>query len=112
MKLDERLALINAGYTKEEIAAFETEETPAPAPAPAAAPEQKQEDKPAPEPEQKPAPEQTPAPAPAQDPILEALNRLTNTIIKQNINGTVIQPAERSPEDALAEVIAPPKKTK
>lgn len=110
MKLDERLALINAGYTKEEIAAFETEETPAPAPAPTPAPEQKQEDKPAPKPEQKPAPEQTPTPA--QDPILEALNRLTNTIIKQNINGTVIQPAERSPEDALAEVIAPPKKTK
>lgn len=108
MKLDERLALINAGYTKEEIAAFETEETPAPTPAP----EQTPEDKPAPEPEQKPAPEQTPAPAPAQDTILEALNRLTNTIIKQNINGTVIQPAERSPEDALAEVIAPPKKTK
>lgn len=108
MKLDERLALINAGYTKEEIAAFETEETPA---APAA-PEQ------TPEPEQTPAaPEQTPAvpeaPA-AQDQILEALNRLTNTIIQHNTNNTVIQPAKRTPEDALAEVIAPPnrKKTK
>lgn len=98
MKLDERLALINAGYTKEEIAAFETEETPTTP----AAPEQ------TPEPEQKPAaPEQTPT-APAQDQILEALNRLTNTIIQHNTNNTVIQPAERSPEDALAEVIAPP----
>lgn len=108
MKLDERLALINAGYTKEEIAAFEAETAPAPAPA---APEQTPE--PDPEPKQAaPQPVQT-APA-AQDQILEALNRLTNTIIQHNTNNTVIQPAERTPEDALAEVIAPPnrKKTK
>lgn len=108
MKLDERLALINAGYTKEEIAAFEAEAAPAPAPA---APEQTPE--PDPDPKQAaPQPAQT-APA-AQDQILEALNRLTNTIIQHNTNNTVIQPAERTPEDALAEVIAPPnrKKTK
>lgn len=110
MKLDERLALINAGYTKEEIAAFEAEAAPAPAPAPAA-PEQT----PQPDPEQKPAaPQPAPTAPAAQDQILEALNRLTNTIIQHNTNNTVIQPAERTPEDALAEVIAPPnrKKTK
>lgn len=108
MKLDERLALINAGYTKEEIAAFEAEAAPAPAPA---APEQTPE--PEPEPKQA-APEPAPTAPAAQDQILEALNRLTNTIIQHNTNNTVIQPAVRTPEDALAEVIAPPnrKKTK
>lgn len=104
MTLDERLTLIRAGYTKEEIQAMEQ-------PAADPAPEQPAAD---PAPEQQaadPAPEQQ-TPAPAQDPILAALDRLTNTIISRNINQTVTQPAERTPEDALAEIIAPPNKKK
>lgn len=104
MKLDERLALINAGYTREEIEAFESEEAePAPAP----------EQQPAPEPEQKPEPE-APAPAPAaQDPILEAINKLTSAIMAKNLNTTTAETlTAQTTQDILAKVIAPPKPQK
>ena len=109
MKLDDILKLIDAGYTKADIDAMNAE--------PAAEPEQTAEPETAPAQSAEPA-AQTPAPAqtaePAaqaagQDQILDALNRLTNTIIKSNINATVTQPAERTPEEALAEIISPPK---
>lgn len=104
MKVDEILKLIDAGYTKADIDAMTAE------PAHTAEPETEPAE-PDVEPEKAPAPAAEPAqPQPAgQDQILEALNRLTNTIIKSNINNTVIQPAERTPEDALAEIISPPK---
>jgi pyruvate/2-oxoglutarate dehydrogenase complex dihydrolipoamide acyltransferase (E2) component len=106
MKVDEILKLIDAGYTKADIDAMTAE--------PAAEPEQTAEPEETPAQAAEPAaqaPAQTaePAQATGQDQILEALNRLTNTIIKSNINSTVIQPAERTPEDALAEIISPPK---
>lgn len=107
MKLDEILKLIDAGYTKADIDAMTAE--------PAAEPEQTEEPETAPAQSAEPAaqtPAQTAEPAAqatGQDQILEALNRLTNTIIKSNINATVTQPAERTPEDALAEIISPPK---
>ena len=44
MKIDEILKLVNAGYTKDEIAAFETKE-PTPDPAPEPKPEPKPEQK-------------------------------------------------------------------
>lgn len=47
MKIDEILKLVNAGYTKDEISAFETKE-PTPDPAPDPAPEPKPEPKPEP----------------------------------------------------------------
>ena len=113
MKVDEILKLIDAGYTKADIDAMTASE---------AAPAQTAEPAPAAEPEKAPAqtaePEQNAAQDPAQnqttgqDKILEALNRLTNTIIKSNINSTVIQPVERTPEDALAEIISPAKPKK
>lgn len=104
MKVDEILKLIDAGYTKADIDAMTAE--PAAEPEKTAEPETPEQ---AAEPET--APEQTaePAQASGQDQILDALNRLTNTIIKSNINATVTQPAERTPEDALAEIISPPK---
>lgn len=106
MNLDEILKLIDAGYTKADIDAMTAEPAPAEEPA---APEPEQTA----EPEAAQAPVQTAEPAQpqtaGQDQILEALNRLTNTIIKSNINSTVIQPAERTTEDALAEIISPPK---
>lgn len=106
MKLDERLALINAGYTREEIEAFESEEAePTPAP-----------EQPAPEPEQKPEPE-APAPAPAapaaQDPILEAINKLTSAVMAKNLNTTTAETlTAQTTQDILAKVIAPPKPQK
>lgn len=106
MKVDDILKLINAGYSKADIDAMTAE--------PAAEPETTETPAKAAEPETTPA--QTAEPAQnqtaGQDQILEALNRLTNTIINRNINSTVIQPAERTPEDALAEIISPPKPKK
>lgn len=110
MKVDEILKLIDAGYTKADIDAMTAEPAAEPEPAqtaePETAPAQTAEPA-APAPAQAPVAE--PAQASGQDQILDALNRLTNTIIKSNINATVTQPAERTPEDALAEIISPPK---
>lgn len=105
LTLDQTLALIGAGYTKDEIAAFETPAEPA-APAKPAEPEEPAE--PAP---QEPAPA-APAAQGGQDQILQALERLTNSIMQHNVNGTVQQPPERTVEDALAEIIAPPRPSK
>lgn len=103
MTLDEIMTLVKAGYTKEEIQALQT-----PAQSAQSAPEEAQ-----PAPEQKPEePKEAPAAAvtPQQDAILDALNRLTNTIISHNTNGTILQQPERTVDQALAEIIAPPAK--
>ena len=47
MKIDEILKLVNAGYSKDEIASFETKE-PTPEPAPKPSPEPSPEPKPEP----------------------------------------------------------------
>lgn len=105
MKTETILKLIDAGYTKDEIQAMD--DFPA---------EPEAADQPADEPDQPaataPAAEE-PAVQPAgYDAVLEALNKLTNSIIKSNINTTVVQPPERTVEDALAEIIAPPRPSK
>ena len=70
MKLDDVLALIRAGYTREEIAAFETpapsvpENKPTPVPGEQPAPE----NKPTPVPGEQPAPENKPTPVPNEQP--------------------------------------------
>ena len=98
MKLDEILTLVKSGYTKDEIAALE-------------APEQSEQPKETPAAQPAEQPKETPAAQPAsqQNDILEALNRLTNSLINKNINQTITQPVERTAEDALAEIIAPPR---
>ena len=110
MKLDEIMKLIDAGYTKADIDALTAAAQSADQPAEQAQQDQQaSSDQPA---EQAQQPAQQPAEQaqqPAADPILEALNKLTDTIIQSNINRTVQQPAERTPEQALAEIIAPPK---
>ena len=88
MKLDDVLALIRAGYTREEIAAFET-------PAPSA-----QENKPTPVPNEQPAPENKPKPeTPAPDlkaliaqAVKEAMQ--AQAIATSNQPGTVTPTAE------------------
>ena len=99
MTLDEIMKLIDAGYTKADIDALTSADQPDQQ-------VQQANDQPADQPDQQ---TQQANDQPAADPILDALNKLTETIIKSNINQTVIQPAQRTPEQALAEIIAPPK---
>ena len=91
MKLAETLALINAGYTKAEIAAMESGEDLAGA-----------------QPEQQPA-QDAPPPAPAQpeatnnEELLAAIKALTATLQKSNIR-TSAQPAGGPVTDPAEEV--------
>ena len=112
MKATEILALINAGYTKEEINAMELPETaaapdpnpnpnPNPEPAPAAEPEQETE-----------APKPEPVKPNTVNPEIQALTKqitdLVSAIQKSNLLNTN-QPEihAESAEDILANIIAP-----
>ena len=96
MKLAETLALINAGYTKAEIAAMESGEELVTPP-------------------EEPAGENAPAPAPAQpvqpavdtEELLTAIKALTTTLQKSNIRassqpagGAAVDPAEETRQKA------------
>lgn len=108
MKVNEIIKLLDAGYSKEEIEAFEKTEEPE-----EAAPEDIQEE----EPEEK---KEESAANQVQDPVQDqiakltaAMERMSGMIISQNINRTVTEGAsERSIDDMLAEVINPPRKGK
>lgn len=108
MNLNDTLALIRAGYTKEEIQAMETTVEPAPATAPE------------PEPSPAPEPQQTePAPAPAAPEAqaseyqkLEALlNKFIGVAQQNNLNASMNESGvTRTDTDILASVINPPRK--
>lgn len=91
MKLAETLALINAGYTKAEIAAMESGEELVTPP-------------------EEPAGENAPAPAPAQpaqpavdtEELLTAIKALTTTLQKSNIRASA-QPAGGPATDPVEE---------
>lgn len=91
MKLAETLALINAGYTKAEIAAMESGEEHVTQP-------------------EEPAGENAPAPAPAQpvqpavdtEELLTAIKALTTTLQKSNIRASA-QPAGGAATDPVEE---------
>lgn len=91
MKLTETLALINAGYTKAEIAAMESGEELVTPP-------------------EEPAGENAPAPAPAQpvqpavdtEELLTAIKALTTTLQKSNIRASA-QPAGGAATDPVEE---------
>lgn len=91
MKLSETLALINAGYTKAEIAAMESGEELVTPP-------------------EEPAGENAPAPAPAQpvqpavdtEELLTAIKALTTTLQKSNIRASA-QPAGGAATDPVEE---------
>ena len=106
MELDQIFKLIDAGYTKEDIQKLE---------APAADPEPEKEPE-SPEAKEAPAAKEEPAPVPAaasgNDQVLQALNRLTEAIMKKNLNVTTAETTQQDPKDILAKVIAPPKKEK
>ena len=105
MELEQIVKLIDAGYTKEDIQAFEKPADPEPEKEPEA-----------PEAKEAPAAKEEPAPVPAatnNDQILQALNRLTDAIMKKNLNVTTAQSSSpQTTQDILAKVITPPRKEK
>lgn len=113
MELKDILALVNAGFTRNDIMNLSGRSAPssvepaaaAEAPTPAAA-----EPAPAPAPEP-PKPEPAPAPVPDNSEVLAALKDLTQTIRKNAIMRDTMKPSEEpSAVDILASVINPPKK--
>lgn len=104
--INEIITLLQAGYTKSEIDAMTAQPEqipPEPAPIPAADPEPE----PAPAPEPEPAPEQPNA----DYQRLEAkLNQFIGLFQNANLNQGIDNLPRRSAQDALAEVIAPPRK--
>ena len=105
MKVEEVLALVNAGYTKEEIVAMEATPEPEKKPEPAPEPEKKPEL--TPEPEKKPEP----APEPANNQVAELtqqMSKLIATLQANAIASSSLTPQHQpSAEDALAEIIRP-----
>lgn len=116
MELNDILALVKAGYTRDEIAQMEQPKTPDanPVPVPAPVPE------PAPQPEPVPAPVAEPVPQPIPQPqqteptmaeIMQSIAKLTsavqaNAIAQSVIPGGVTQQTPTA-EDMLAEIIRP-----
>ena len=92
MKLAETLALINAGYSKAEIAAMESGEDVALQP----------EEKPAATVETPAAPAPAPAQAPDNEELLSAIKALTATLQKSNIRASS-QPTAGGPVDPAEE---------
>ena len=113
ISIEQRIELLKGGYTPEQIATFEQTEAPA-APAAPAAPEDL-----APAPASAPA--STSAPAPALDLaqvlesnklIMENVAKLT-AALQANAIATAVQPgipAQYTGDQAIAEIIAPPRK--
>ena len=101
MKVEEVLALVNAGYTKEEIAAMGATPEPEKKPEPASEPEKKPE--PASEPEKKPEP--------ANNQVAELTQQMSKLIatLQANAiaNSSLTPPHQPSAEDTLAEIIRP-----
>ncbi len=88
MTIEQRLTFINAGYTKDEIAAMEAVENPAP---PA-------------EPEPEPPKPAEPTPGNDNKAVLDAIAALTAAIQLSNVQKTgVDSPTKLSAADALAQ---------
>lgn len=99
MKLEDVMALVHAGYTKDEISAM-TAAAPAPAPEPAPAP--------APEPAPAPAPEPDPAPAPQLSRTEALLREILGAVQMGNINkATTEPPVEKGADVVTARIINP-----
>lgn len=108
MTVEEILKLGAMGYTKEDIEAMSADPEPAKDQEPAKDPE------PAKEPETKPEPAKEPAEDPTKD-LLKFMagefEKIQKSIQDANILGSNIDtPKEKTAEDVLAELIAPPRK--
>ena len=111
MNYEDIILLVNAGYTRDQIAAMQA---PAPTPAPAPAPA------PAPTPAPAPAPEPAPTPADPEPPKPQGIEdlsqmlaaefaKLNDAIVKANLQQAQ-QPPQESVDDILASIINPPQK--
>ena len=127
ISIEQRIELLKGGYTPEQIATFEQAAPAAPAapedPAPAAPAAPAAQAAPAAPEDSAPAP--TPAPAPAPAPALDLAQVLeSNKLIMENVAkltaalqanaiATAVQPgipAQYTGDQAIAEIIAPPRK--
>ena len=110
MTVNEIMRLLDAGYTKEEIAALTSDPEPAPEvkPDPEPAPEVKPEPEPAPEVKPEPAEDQTGA---RLDALEKSIASLIKTIQVSNVNNKNIQtlPTDSTKivDDAMASIIRP-----
>lgn len=105
MVLSEIMALVNAGFTKDDISKMLS-----------AAPDPEHAPAPEPEPTPEPAPEPTPTPAPAEDQqpsmadLMQSIAKLTSAVQANAIAHSVIPGGsnqEPTAEDMLAEIIRP-----
>ena len=110
MELTDIMALVKAGYTKEEITLMEKPGTPAPAPAP----EPVKETAPTTEPAQVVEPPAQPAQPEAQPTmaeLMQSIAKLTSAVQANAIAQSVIpggaNPQTPTAEDMLAEIIRP-----
>ena len=120
MELTDIMALVKAGYTKDEIAQMERPGTPDPEPVPV--------DEPAPTPQPAPAPAEPPVAVPAPEPatvpapvqqeaqptmadLMQSIAKLTSAVQANAIAQSVIPggaaPTQPTAEDMLAEIIRP-----
>lgn len=107
MILSEIMALVNAGFTKEDISKMLSAPEPAPTPAP--------EPVPTPAPEPAPTPEPTPEPEPdnaqpSMSDLMQSIAKLTSAVQANAIAHSVIPGGakqEPTAEDMLAEIIRP-----
>ena len=118
MELTDIMALVKAGYTKDEISQMAQTPNPVPNADPVPAPVDKpaQAEEPAPAPVAEPAPAPTPAPVPAQEAqpsmadVMQSIAKLTSAIQANAIaqstlpNGGFQQPTA---EDMVAQIIRP-----
>lgn len=101
MKLNTLLTLIEAGYTKEEIAGLEFDQTNEPEPEPA-----KNENEPAPQPEPIQAPN-----ADMLSVLVSKFDDLTKAIQINNIRNSENKQVEQTPpEELLASIVKPTRK--
>ena len=109
MKLEDVMALVRAGYTKDEISAMTAPEpAPAPAPEPAPAPAPEPAAAPAPEPAAAPAPEPVAAPAPQLSQTEALLREILGAVQMGNINkATTEPPVEKGADVVTARIINP-----
>ena len=110
--IEQRITLLNGGYTPEQIAEFENAEnnqTPEPQPTPQPEPEAQ----PTPEPEAQPTPqpEQEAQPEFSNADVMQALAGLKSLIQASNLQNTFIPNVKpQDAADVLAQVIRPERK--
>ena len=123
MELTDILALVKAGYTRDEIAQMDIPQTPDPNPEPVQQPVQTPAQVAEPTPEQVAEPVAVPAPAPAPIPqpaqaqteptmaeLMQSIAKLTSAVQANAIAQSVIPAGISNPpsaEDMLAEIIRP-----